>query len=115
VTATVDLVADLRTKLPPHVARQLHDTQRLIALVGRAVNNGWTVPQLAHEATRDPNGAINLAALAMWRLERCAETSPPTRAEKARQPLCGGCEDGFVVDPGTRLPIKRCNCREGTP
>lgn len=28
-----------------------------------------------------------------------------------KRPLCGECVDGFVVDPESLLPVRRCECR----
>ena len=111
MTTALDAVAEFRRLLPAQVGRQLHDTQRLVALLARATDQGWTPKHLAQECGRDLGGVTNAPAVAMWRLEQAAAHPPPHQAAKTRQRLCGRCEDGFLVDPGTRLPVERCECR----
>lgn len=116
--AEVDLVAltrEFRTLLPYYANSGLHQTQRLAGLLYRAIQRGWTPATLARECGRDLAGVANAAAVVMWRLEQAADHDPPAKgASRARMPLCGECEDGWLVDPKTRLPVKRCDCRKAT-
>lgn len=114
-TDSVETLRAFRAALSPRVDRQLRDTGRVLVLVYRAVHTtGWTPKQLAAECMRDHNGAVNAAAIVMHRLDWCADNPPAVKTKHQRTPLCGHCEDGYVVDPDTRLPIRRCDCRKGT-
>lgn len=106
-----DTWRQFREALPRWVA--LHDTQRAIALVGAAVERqGWTVKNLASECTRDLAGVANPAAVVMFRLAHAADTPPRQPAARVRQPFCGRCDHGWLIDPDTRLPTARCECRK---
>jgi len=113
VTATVDHIHELRRLLPPNA--RPHDTQRITADLARALERGWTVAQLARECSRDLASTANAPAVVAWRIHQAADREPPTAPAKVRQPLCGRCEDGFLVDPTTKLPIRRCDCRKAAP
>lgn len=114
-----DPVAAFRQALPPRVRDQLHHTARVTVLAYRAVNtHGWTPEQLAAECTRDTVHVINAAAVLMHRLEWCADHPPAKDSTPRRVPFCSPeCRDngGMILDPETRLPLRKCECRTRPP
>lgn len=115
MTETVDYPRAFRDALPRHVRDQLHTTQTVAGTIHAAVrDHGWTVPQLVYECCRDLAGVANIGGLLTYRLEQCAQHGPPqpvTRTGLPVIPLCGQCVDGFVLDPQTLLPARKCPCR----
>jgi hypothetical protein len=115
MTAATDPARDLIAALPRNVRAQLHVTQTVTGMVHAAIrDHGWTVTQLAAECNRDLDGVANAGALVTYRLRHAAGHPPPTRTGLAVVPLCGSCVDGFLLDPGSLLPIARCPCRTAT-
>lgn len=115
----VDPVVEFRRHLPTNAQRSLNLTQAVVALVHAAVrNHGWTPAQLARECSRDiPADSANPGALVTYRLRENARHPPPNAPTRRRPalPLCGQCEDGWLVDARTKLPVRRCDCRKATP
>jgi hypothetical protein len=113
---TADPVWAFIHALPPHLSRHLNRTQRLVALIHVAAGHGWTTKQLVAEASRDQAGVVNAGALIMHRLERCAETPPPTPGQLRVLPFCSPeCRDnaGWVLD-AAGMPAKKCACRRAS-
>lgn len=110
--ATIADPVEFRRHLPRHIASQLHDTQKLAALLGRALTQGWDLKHLAAECSRNLEGTANAGGVVMYRLDKAAAHPPPNKpAKTARRPLCPRCEDGWLVDEHTRKPTARCTCR----
>ena len=113
---STDVWREFRNLLPPQAARGLHDTQRAVVLVHRAIGtHGWTAAQLARECSRDLAGVANAGAVVTFRLEQCAEHAPPTSPGGATRPFCGRCDHGWIYttpeDPDAPLTSTRCECR----
>jgi hypothetical protein len=95
MTSTTDShlrVRAYREALPRRVYAQLHDTQRIAALVVKATERGWDVPSLVRETSRDLYGVSNAGGVITHRLEHCAEHDPPERPSVARPEWCGQCD-----------------------
>lgn len=117
-TPDTDHVRAFRNALPGWVRAQLHDTQRITAFVTRAVDQGWTIEQLAAACTRDLTGYRNPGGLVCYRLASCAEGPPPPNATAPKvkpfcSPDCAG-RRGLIEDPKTGRPIGKCPCRSST-
>lgn len=116
--ATVDLTREFIAALQPHARGQLHITQTVSGMVHAAVrDHGWPVRLLAAECSRDLDGVINAGAVITHRLRHAAGNPPPTAPAATGLPvipLCGECEDGFLLDPESLLPVARCPCRTTT-
>jgi hypothetical protein len=114
---TVNLVGEFVDALPDHVRNQVMVTKAITQCVTSAhVNHGWTPQQLADWCTRDLKGAYNPAAILTTRLREAIVRRPPesyTQSGRDRQPLCGRCENGWLEDPDTHLPVARCPCQTG--
>lgn len=60
----------------------------------------------ARSQARDPIGNV-IGYVAAWPDEQLSAIRLPP----ATIPFCGNCDNGFIVDPTTRLPTHRCPCR----
>lgn len=103
------------TALPAGLKAQLNRTERLVALIHKAVHTqGWTVPQLVTEASRDTTGVLNAAAVVMYRLEQAAERGPatPTGAKRVH---FGCCEGGWIYDDTGETPRPPTKCPGNRP
>ena len=108
MTVTVDLVTEFRSLLPAAVGRQLHDTQRLVALLAHATRDQrWPLRQLAQECARDLGDVVNPGAVVMHRLEKAAEHPAPHQTAKRAQRHAAGC-DGWIYNPDTATPTSKC-------
>lgn len=108
-----DPVRDFLAALPANARNSLHRTQLVVALVHAAVrDHGWTARLLAQECGRDLADVVNAGAVVTDRLRKAAQHPPPNQPSTAtRRPLCPDCEDGWLVDETSRLPVARCPCR----
>lgn len=116
-TTDLDPVTAFRAALPPEIRDQLHDNHAVRDAVTTALNHGWTIDQLATEATRDLATAISFGGLTLDRIRSCSTRTPPanvTRAGLPKLPLCGQCDAGWLLNPVTLLPDTRCPCRKAT-
>lgn len=111
---TVDPVRAFREALPRRVRDQLHNTLAVVGLVNGAVNMGWPTDRLAAECARDLHDVANAGAVVMHRLQQASEHPPVLtgRSGLPVTPLCGQCEDGWILDPETLRPVDRCSCRK---
>lgn len=91
----VDVVWQFRRGLPDHVWTSVHNTQRAAALIVKAVDRGWTVPDLIAECA-DLASVANCGGALLHRLDNCAELDKRRRAV----PDWCGCRD--VCDRTTR-------------
>lgn len=110
-----DPLAAFLEALPAGIRQRVNRTDRFVALVHRAVNNGWTAKQLAAECTRSTTGVLNAAGLVAWRLEQAADHGPTTPSGQRRIPFCTPqCRDnaGWIEDDDGN-PVRRCECRKG--
>ena len=118
MTTAPDPLQEFQRHLPNRVRASLNVTQAVVALVHAAVHNhGWTPALLAQECSRDLEDVVNAGAVVTDRLRKAATHPPVGRAvaqAAVRRPLCGQCEDGWLLDPDTRLPAARCECRKAT-
>lgn len=115
--SSVDQVHAFRAALTPTARAALHMSQTVHATIAAAIrDHGWTPAQLAAECSRDLADVANAGAVVTHRLRHAAGNPPgrPARAAK-HSPLCGECEQGWLLDPLTRLPASRCPCRTGDP
>jgi hypothetical protein len=113
-TATTDPARSFVDALAPHVRARLTMTQAVAGMVHAAIrDHGWTVKQLVDECSRDLGDAINAGALITHRLRHAAGNPPPPASGLGltHRALCGRCEDGWLVDPVTKMPLDRCPCR----
>lgn len=103
--------------LPPHARAALHLNQTIDGMIHAAIrDHQWTVTQLAAECGRDLDGVVNAGAVINHRLRHAAGNPPAQRASTHTViPLCGHCEDGWILDDKTRLPTGKCPCRTPQP
>lgn len=110
-----DPVPLFRQAIPAWLRTQLHDTQHVTAAITKAVDNGWTVEQLATHCTRDLAGYRNAGEIVTHRVIECADTPPPRRDKPHPRPLCGRCENGLIyhepADPLDDVTATKCECR----
>jgi hypothetical protein len=121
MTETVDPVKAFRDAVPTHLRAPLHDTQRIAALVTKAIARGWTIDALTREATRDLSGVVIPGGVITSRLDHCAEHDPPVKPPARRPEWCGQCDPTtrHVLDENRLPAAARCtNChplaKEGT-
>jgi hypothetical protein len=113
---TDDPVWSFLTALPPRIKRQLNRTERLVALVHRAVREqGWTPKQLADRCSHS-NDSINPAGVVMYRLGWCAD-NPADLGSDGRRVHFGCCEDGLIyhVPDDPTLPVTASKCPGNRP
>lgn len=109
-----DPVREFRDLLSPHARNSLNMTQLVVATIHAAIrDHHWTPRLLAAECGRDLDGVVNAGAVITHRLRQAAAHPPADQPSQAavRRPLCPECEDGWITDPETRLPVRRCPCR----
>lgn len=111
---TVDPVRSFRDALPRRVRDQLHNTLAVVGLVNAAAGMGWPTDHLAAECARDLHDVANAGAVVMHRLQQASQHPPVLtgRSGLPVTPLCGSCDDGWILDPTTFLPVDRCPCRQ---
>jgi hypothetical protein len=85
-------------------------TQTIAYNLHRATTEqGWTIPQLVTEATRDLDTAANPAAVITDRIRIAATVAPP-RAVRSKTGLPkahdGCCEDGWIYDESVDPPVQ---------
>lgn len=114
--STVDMVRAFTAELPRNITSRFRLDQVSAGMVHAAIrDHGWTPAQLARYVTRDLAGVVNPAPRVLERLRHAAGNPPSSQpAGPVRLPLCDECEDGYIVDAQTRLPIRRCKCRTTT-
>lgn len=91
----------------------LHTNATIGQLVPLAVSNGWTVPSLADECSRNLGADRDRwAGFVVSRLKRIAPTVPGAAPLGRSLPFCGDCQRGWIEDPETHFPVCRCPCRK---
>lgn len=109
------LRAEFGRLLPGNVRARVHPTAVIDGALKRAVDNGWTVRELAEECSRDLGTASNVGAIITSRLGNAANTvkRQPT---KPLATWCGQCADDrfrWEVDAEDR-PVRPCpRCSPG--
>lgn len=96
--ADVDPVRAFRGALPAHL-NSFTMTARVVALIHRATRDqGWTIPQLVAECTRDTAGTYRPGGLITHRLEACADRPFAPSVTGLRRAHFGCCQDGWLYD-----------------
>lgn len=99
--------------LTPHARANFMPTATAGTALRKALSNGWTVPALAKECSRDLGTATNAGAIITRRLQNCANNRPPTTGFAKfvqPKPWCGNCSDDatrWLTD--TDIAV-RCSC-----
>ena len=75
--------------LPASVRLRVHPTAAIDGALKRATGNGWTVAELAREASRDLGTAENVGAIVTNRLLNCANLPKLQHKTTPLAPWCG--------------------------
>ncbi|MGW0043497.1 replication protein [Rhodococcus sp. NPDC003348] len=97
--------ATLAAKLPASYART-KAAQRGLILESIDLHGIPALVEAAKRAHRPENPTMHVHGwVRLWK------AMPLPRPVRAAAPLCGDCVEGWIEDPDTGLPIRRCSCR----